>query len=156
MYVESNRLQRNGNTYRTVTVRESFRLNGKAMRRTVANLTDLPQYAIDAVQQALRLGQTPTPAGLAQVHKNPDRAKRDCATRRSLIQKTTEALDKLVRSRRIKPDKVAAHVGVVLTKYHTVSSDSRGFAVRPSTWITPKSPTPSVGRTSSSSRFWIC
>ena len=57
MYVESNRLQRNGNTYRTVTVRESFRLDGKVMHRTVANITDLPQYAIDAVQQALRLGQ---------------------------------------------------------------------------------------------------
>ena len=67
MYVESNRLQRNGNTYRTVTVRESFRLDGKVMHRTVANITDLPQHAIDAVQQALRLGQTPTPAGVPQV-----------------------------------------------------------------------------------------
>ena len=62
----------------------------------------------------------PEVPGLQYVlHKNPDRAQRDCATRRSLIEKTTQALDKLVASRRIKPDKLAAHVGVVLTKYHT-------------------------------------
>ena len=67
MYVESNRLQRNGKTYRTVTVRESFRLDGKVLHRTVANITDLPPHAIDAVRQALRLGQTPMPAGVPQI-----------------------------------------------------------------------------------------
>ena len=61
MYVETNRLQRQGKTYRTVTVRESFRVDGKVMHRTLANISDLPDHAIDAVRQALRLGHTPTP-----------------------------------------------------------------------------------------------
>ena len=57
MYVESNRLQRNGNTY-----------------RTVANITDLPQHAIDAVQQALRLGHVVARPGQGQepAHHLPD------------------------------------------------------------------------------------
>jgi transposase len=67
MYVDNNRLHRNGKTYRTVTVRESFRQDGKVMHRTVANITELPQHAIDAVQQALRSGQTPSPAAVPQV-----------------------------------------------------------------------------------------
>ena len=62
MYVETNRLHRHGKTYRTVTVRESFRVDGKVRHRTVANLSDLPEHAIQAVQQALRLGHVPTPA----------------------------------------------------------------------------------------------
>jgi transposase len=61
MYVEINRLHRHGKTYRTVTVRESFRAEGKVMHRTLANLSDLPDHAIQAVQQALRLGHVPTP-----------------------------------------------------------------------------------------------
>ena len=60
MYVETNRLHRNGKNYRTVTVRESFRVDGKVTHHTVANLTDLPQHAIDAVQQALRLRRVPS------------------------------------------------------------------------------------------------
>jgi hypothetical protein len=62
MYVETNRLHRHGKTYRTVTVRESFRVDGKVGHRTIANITDLPDHAIQAVQQALRLGHAPTPA----------------------------------------------------------------------------------------------
>jgi len=55
MYVETNRLHRHGKTCRTVTVRESFRVEGKVRHRTIANITDLPDHAIQAVQQALRL-----------------------------------------------------------------------------------------------------
>lgn len=62
MYVETNRLHRHGKTYRTVTVRESFRADGKVMHRTIANLSDLPDHAIQAIQQALRLGHAPAPA----------------------------------------------------------------------------------------------
>jgi len=62
MYVETNRLQRHGKTYRTVTVRESYREHGKVMHRTLANISDLPEHAILAVQQALRLGHVPAPA----------------------------------------------------------------------------------------------
>ncbi|MGA2499845.1 MAG: IS1634 family transposase, partial [Tepidisphaeraceae bacterium] len=53
------------------------------------------------------------------LHKNPDRAQRDGTTRRGLIEKTTAALEKLVRSRRLTQDQLAANVGVALTKYHT-------------------------------------
>ena len=42
------------------------------------------------------------------LHKNPGRVQRDCATRRSLIEKTTQALDKRARSCRLTPDKLAA------------------------------------------------
>jgi hypothetical protein len=62
MYVETNCLQRHGKTYRTVTVRESFRIEGKVMHRTLANITDLPDHAIEAIRQALRMGHAPTPA----------------------------------------------------------------------------------------------
>ena len=62
MYVETNCLHRHGKTYRTVTVRESFRVDGKVMHRTIANISDLPDHAIHAIQQALRLGHAPTPA----------------------------------------------------------------------------------------------
>jgi len=67
MYVETNRLHRHGKTYRTVTVRESFRSDGQVRHRTIANLTDLPEHAIAAVQQALRLGHTPVPVSPPQV-----------------------------------------------------------------------------------------
>ena len=66
MYVETNRLQRHGKTYRTITVRESFRVDGKVMHRTLANISDLPDHAIEAVRQALRLGHTPTPVASPQ------------------------------------------------------------------------------------------
>jgi len=66
MYVETNNVLRNGKTYTTVTIRESYRQDGKVMHRTIANITALPAYAIDAVRQALRLGHVPVPATIPQ------------------------------------------------------------------------------------------
>jgi hypothetical protein len=96
MYVETNRLQRQGKTYRTVTVRESFRLDGKVRHRTVANITDLPQHAIDAVQQALRLGQVPTPSAVPQVGSS-----REFGASFALLQVLRQiGLDQLIYSRK--------------------------------------------------------
>ena len=47
---------------RAKTVRESFHADGKVRHRTLANITDLPDHAIQAVRQALRLGHAATPA----------------------------------------------------------------------------------------------
>jgi transposase len=96
MYVETNRLHRQGKTYRTVTVRESFRVDGKVMHRTIANISDLPDHAIQAVQQALRLGHAPTPA-----HRPQTGSSREYGASMALLALIHElGLDQLIYSRK--------------------------------------------------------
>ncbi len=96
MYVETNRLQRHGKTYRTVTVRESYRQHGKVMHRTLANISDLPEHAILAVQQALRLGHVPDPAAAPSVG-----ASREYGASAALLSVLRQiGLDQLIYSRK--------------------------------------------------------
>lgn len=98
--------------YKTLTALTHPQMRELLQRRVV-------QLELFNEQQCISVVDPEVPGVQYVLHKNPDRALRDCATRRSLIKKTSEALDKLVKSRRIKPDKLAANVGVVLNKYHT-------------------------------------
>ena len=96
MYVETNRLYRHGKTYRTVTVRESFRVDGKVRHRTIANITDLPDHAIQAIQQALRSGHAPTPAEPPQAG-----ASREYGASMALLRLIGElGLDQMIYSRK--------------------------------------------------------
>lgn len=55
MHVNVITSKRNGKSYRTVLVRSSYRdQHGKPKKKTHANLTGLPQCAIDAVRRVLR------------------------------------------------------------------------------------------------------
>ena len=54
MYLDISTLQRNGRTYKRVLLRESYRLNGKVKKRTIANLSACSDQEIEAIQLALR------------------------------------------------------------------------------------------------------
>ena len=98
--------------YKTLTALTHPQMRDLLQRRVV-------QLELFNEQECVGVVDPEVPGLQYVLHKNPDRARRDCATRRSLIEKTTQALDKLVRSRRLTQDQLAAKVGVVLTKYHT-------------------------------------
>jgi transposase len=54
MYLDISTLKRNGRTYQRVLLRESYRVNGKVKKRTIANLSACSHEEIEAIQLALR------------------------------------------------------------------------------------------------------
>jgi len=50
MYVEEIKHERNGKTYRTVLVRESYRDGKKVLHRTVSNISNLPKNCIQQIK----------------------------------------------------------------------------------------------------------
>ena len=54
MYLDISTLQRNGRTYKRVLLRESYRLDGKVKKRTIANLSACSDEEIEAIRLALR------------------------------------------------------------------------------------------------------
>ncbi len=54
MYIDISTLTRNGQSYKRILLRESFRENGKVKKRTIANLSACSDEEIEAMQLALR------------------------------------------------------------------------------------------------------
>lgn len=54
MYLESIKSKRNGKTYITHLVRESFRENGKIKHRTISNVSKLPPAHLQALKKSLK------------------------------------------------------------------------------------------------------
>ena len=60
----------NRNSPPAVLLRESWRENGKTMKRTVGNLSSLPDETIEAVRSALKGDVVPAALAIAQPGKN--------------------------------------------------------------------------------------
>jgi len=54
MYVEEIKHERNGKTYKTVLVRESYREGTKVLHRTVSNISNLPRNCIQQIKTVLK------------------------------------------------------------------------------------------------------
>jgi transposase len=61
MYVEEIKHKRNGKTYTTVLVRESYRDGGKVLHRTISNISNLPRNCIQQIKNMLK-GSDPSKA----------------------------------------------------------------------------------------------
>src|SRR3954449_10352006 len=54
MHVVTNTVRRGDREYRSTLLRRSFREGGKVKKETLANLSHLPEEAIDAIRRTLR------------------------------------------------------------------------------------------------------
>ena len=54
MYVEEIKHKRNGKTYVSVLVRESYRDGGKVLHRTISNISNLPRNCIQQIKNMLK------------------------------------------------------------------------------------------------------
>lgn len=54
MHIDDQTFTRDGNTYRRVLIRKSYKENGKYKKKTVANISDWPKQLIDAIKVALK------------------------------------------------------------------------------------------------------